>query len=819
MKKTALATALLIASNTSYGATLEPNAIYDMNILADGVSCFTFGDCTIAPAGSISYITDNDGDAVAASGSADPNFGSAIAGDGLAGNINITTTDDGSGGVNFSVNSYNLDTFLGTAGGNFATMVRDTSTMSGSVDSTGLIILDTTGRTGMAQTFNVSLGESAWNLDTHDATAQPYCNTIETGSNTLFTTGSSTNIDCVQGTDNLTLTGTNLDNSLSAILVSAGNVGLSWGFFDGVPYSEVFSVQFILNKIARDDSISIDQNTSNNILNVLANDLPASGLTISSIDTSNTQGTVQAITSGGSTTLDYTPPADLTLQADTITYTMTDGADTLSATVSITIVDKTAPTISLNGTNPVNVANGSSYTEEGATCSDNFDSDKAATVGGDTVDPNVDNIYVITYDCTDAAGNTATQITRNVVVSTTDLPPVIAINGPDPLDVTVTAGNSNSFTQEAANADVSCTDDRDTPTLTNDAVTVVDTSTLGGPFTITYNCNDSVPQNATPVTRVINVVDNVDPIVTANGANPTRVVVGNSYVEQGANCSDNFDSSPVVSISPAENTVDTSAIGNSTTITYTCTDASNNSSSVTIDVVTISTGPVITLNGANPDTLFSGQTYTEAGAVCSDDVDADKDAQVSGDTVDTSTLGDYTVRYNCTDSDGNIATEVTRTVTVIADTTVPVITLNGSATIELNQGFVYFEPGAVCSDNVDADKDATIAGDTVDTSTVGTYTVKYTCTDSANNIADTVTRTVIIKSTETPPADEEEGNPFGGNAFGCSISPTPTKVTDSTDWLLVASFLGFLAIWRRRSESKQKPQDKNIGIQKKTQLI
>ena len=61
----------------------------------------------------------------------------------------------------------------------------------------------------------------------------------------------------------------------------------------------------------------------------------------------------------------------------------------------------------------------------------------------------------------------------------------------------------------------------------------------------------------------------------------------------------------------------------------------------------------------------------------------------------------------------------------------------------------------VCEDNVDADKPATVGGDTVDTSTVGQYTVTYDCTDSSNNEATQVSRTVNVQSAPdtTLPAD------------------------------------------------------------------
>lgn len=111
MKKTAIAAALMIASTASHGATLTAGETFDINILADGTSCFTFGNCV---GNAAAAFVDQDSDALATNGS-------AIAGDGLAGVINVTTADDGNGGVTFSVNSFNMDTYLGTAGGAFGT--------------------------------------------------------------------------------------------------------------------------------------------------------------------------------------------------------------------------------------------------------------------------------------------------------------------------------------------------------------------------------------------------------------------------------------------------------------------------------------------------------------------------------------------------------------------------------------------------------------------------------------------------------------------------------------------------------------------------
>ena len=107
--------------------------------------------------------------------------------------------------------------------------------------------------------------------------------------------------------------------------------------------------------------------------------------------------------------------------------------------------------------------------------------------------------------------------------------------------------------------------------------------------------------------------------------------------------------------------------------------------------------------------------------------------------------------YNVSDDAGNAATEVTRTVNV-TDTTAPVITLVGDAVVDLSVGDTYSESGATASDNYDGDisADVVIGGDSVDTSTVGQYTVTYNVSDDAGNAATEVTRVVNVTDTTAP---------------------------------------------------------------------
>jgi len=82
----------------------------------------------------------------------------------------------------------------------------------------------------------------------------------------------------------------------------------------------------------------------------------------------------------------------------------------------------------------------------------------------------------------------------------------------------------------------------------------------------------------------------------------------------------------------------------------------------------------------------------------------------------------------------------------------PVILLTGNSTIDLLVGDDYTEQGATADDFEDGDitGDVVIGGDTVATSTPGTYNVTYNVSDSESLAADEVTRTVTVSEDEPP---------------------------------------------------------------------
>jgi hypothetical protein len=232
MKKILLlmtAALLLIASNSQAAFTPLNDGDYQMVITS---GCFAFGDCTTS---SFGQFVDNGETVTNSQGT----FGTGIAGDGVMGIIDFTLASG-----NITVNSFSQDSYLSTAGGTFALDVTNISGMGGSIDSTGNMEFDPTGRIGIAQFFADAIGAQPWNIDdsaTVDGNGDPITNLY-----TPFTTGSSSNFDPTAGGVNLTLTGAVLEDAgpgtWTGTLVSAGNVGTAWIFFDGTPYTEVFNV-------------------------------------------------------------------------------------------------------------------------------------------------------------------------------------------------------------------------------------------------------------------------------------------------------------------------------------------------------------------------------------------------------------------------------------------------------------------------------------------------------------------------------------------------------------------------------------------------
>ena len=140
----------------------------------------------------------------------------------------------------------------------------------------------------------------------------------------------------------------------------------------------------------------------------------------------------------------------------------------------------------------------------------------------------------------------------------------------------------------------------------------------------------------------------------------------------------------------------------------------------------------------------------------------------------------------------------TTTSTTSADTTPPVISITGSASVTITEGDSYNDEGAIATDDVRGELTSSIiTTNPVDTSTPGTYTVTYTVTDAAGNttsIGRLVTvlvapspETYTINVTASNSSDYSlSGADRNGNVTGNDPSVT-VNVGDSIDFVVDAS--------------------------------
>ena len=444
------------------------------------------------------------------------------------------------------------------------------------------------------------------------------------------------------------------------------------------------------------------------------------------------------------------PEGITTFQSDTDTYVaVADYGDDIVKIIkletTLSTSTMTPPVILLRGGAVIDLTVGGTYTELGADCEDDADGDKDATVSGHTVNTSTAGEYIVRYNCTDSDGNVADEVTRtvNVAAVVDNATPVILLRGGAVIDLTV----GGTYTELGAD----CEDDADGDKDATVSGHTVNTSTAGE-YIVRYNCTDSDGNVADEVTRTVNVaavVDNATPVILLRGGAVIDLTVGGTYTELGADCEDDADGDKDATVSG--HTVNTSTAGEYI-VRYNCTDSDGNvadevTRTVNVAAVVDNAIPVISLEGDPVIDLTVGDTYTEEGAICKDDVDDNKAAIVGGAVVDTSTVGEYIVTYNCTDSDGNTADEVTRTVNVAADIDPPRIVINGPNPVSVIVNGTYNEFGARCIDNVDLEKLATADSSAVDETTIDIYTVYYNCTDAALNAAQPATRTVNVVET------------------------------------------------------------------------
>ncbi len=319
------------------------------------------------------------------------------------------------------------------------------------------------------------------------------------------------------------------------------------------------------------------------------------------------------------------------------------GTNTSSPAV-LTVNDQSAPVIAITGSNPATVECHAGYTDAGATASDACEGTVSVSTGG-SVNANVTGSYTLTYTAHDSVGNIATNARIVNVVDTTA--PTITVTGTNPQTVQCHGG----FTDAGATASDACAG-----TVSVSTSGAVNANATGN-YTLTYISHDSAGNFATN-SRVVNVVDTTAPVVTVTGTNPQTIECHGGFTDAGATASDACAGTLSVT---ASGSVNANTVGDYT-VTYSATDGSNPDSATRVVHVVDTTAPTVIVTGSNPYPLLVNTAFTDPGATASDACAGTRSVNISG-TVNTNTIGNYTLTYTATDGNGNTAS-ATRVVQV-----------------------------------------------------------------------------------------------------------------------------------------------------------
>jgi hypothetical protein len=280
------------------------------------------------------------------------------------------------------------------------------------------------------------------------------------------------------------------------------------------------------------------------------------------------------------------------------------------------------------------------------------------------------------------------------------------------------------------------------------SVSTVNTEVVGS-YKVTYSVSDANGNAAVEVVRAVKVVDTTVPVITLSGSSTVTHEAKGTYVDGGARASDTLDGN-LTEMVTSVSTVNTEVMG-SYSVIYSVSDANGNAAVEVVRVVKVvdTTEPVITLSGGSYVTHEAGGSYTEAGASAIDVVDGDLSVEMDVvSTVNISRPGVYTVSYGVSDAAGNKSKAAVRKVTVV-DTTGPVITLNGLASVNHEAGGSYKDGGASATDVVDGAVSVQTSGD-VNQNKPGSYTLVYSAVDSLGNVSAKKERTVKVEDTTRP---------------------------------------------------------------------
>ena len=259
------------------------------------------------------------------------------------------------------------------------------------------------------------------------------------------------------------------------------------------------------------------------------------------------------------------------------------------------------------------------------------------------------------------------------------------------------------------------------------------------------------------------------------------IPASSTYIDHGAHWSDIIDGQGEAT---ATGLVDIDKPG-TYEISYSAVDQSGNFADPIYRIINVvdQDPPILTLLGDANITHEVGYEYFDLGANWHDNIDGNGTADSNG-TVDPFTIGTYEITYSFTDSNGNTAQSVVRTVTVV-DTTPPVITLRGEANMTISIDSSFVDPGAIWNDLLDSEGQAERYGEVL-TDQPGKYFLSYRASDTAGNPAQPVTRLVEVFNQPPIILTSNSVSVLENNSFVIDVKATDGDTAQILNYSIIA---------------------------------
>lgn len=343
-------------------------------------------------------------------------------------------------------------------------------------------------------------------------------------------------------------------------------------------------------------------------------------------------------------------------------------SDTVERVVQVEL-NQTGPVITLNGNDTTYVEAFESFTDPGATATDNNGNDITAkmTVSG-TVNVNLLGEYPITYWVRDAFNFEKTR-TRIVIVRDTKAPTITTIYGGPYIKHQV----NTPYTDMQI-----ILDDNYYPIdqLTVNRQGSINTNIAGRQYQLVYTISDPSGNVSAPYIVWVTVQDTIKPFVALKGSNPHLIdVFAKSIDDPGVDYSDNYYDKSTLFYTAYVN-VDVTKLGKNNTITYVVKDGAGNETRIVRDVHVVDRErPRIKIQGGTTITMLRGELYVERGVQLEDNYNSQEELEKRLEVTTTleddprggwsSSLGGWKeVTYVVTDESGNRSDAVTRNIEV-----------------------------------------------------------------------------------------------------------------------------------------------------------